>query len=348
MTGLIGNRAAIAWVAILGCACAAVALAADSSDAEHSAHAHHAMTDEQLAALRAKIPLFREYPDDAIMATMQRMKNSKALISDAGVRNEVGILALAHGFGEPGNTQFKSALAPVAKVYPTAVGLGMAMMTSGHIQSAIDDLEAAGARTIIVLPTTTGEHTTLVRQWEYIFGLRNDSAYLDVPRVTANAKLVMGRTPTTDPIVAFILADYARQMSTDPANEMALIVAHGPQDPGDNAKELAILEKHAAEIQQATDLSQVRFATLQDDAPTAIRAANVERMRAWVEEANQAGKRVLVFSTLLTSQGGVSGRIRRDLDGLDFEFLDRGLTEHPVFEYWLTGSISRGLKAGQG
>jgi hypothetical protein len=204
MTRLIGNRAAIAWVVILGCACAAVALAADSSDAEHSAHAHHAMTDEQLATLRAKIPLYREYPDDAIMASMQRMKNSNALISDATVRNEVGILALAHGFGEPGNTQFKSALAPVAKVYPTAIGLGMAMMTSGHIQSAIEDLEAAGARTIIVLPTTTGEHTTLVRQWEYIFGLRNDSAYLDVPRVTANAKLVMGRTPTTDPIVALL------------------------------------------------------------------------------------------------------------------------------------------------
>ena len=311
---------------------------------DQSSHEGHTLSAEQLAVLRDRIPLYREFSDEVVIENMNTMRaNDSELVSDKTVLGDVGILALAHGFREPGDTQFKTAFGAIAKSHPTAVALGMAMMTSEHIQSAIDDLQSAGAKTIVVLPMTTAENSSLTRQWHYIFGRRDEGTYLDVPRIQSSAKLIMGPTPTTSPIVATILRDHAIAFSSDPASEVIIIVAHGPQDPEDNQKELAILAQHAAQIRQDSDFEDVRYVTLQDDAPTKVRAANVEKLRSLVAEVTAEGKTVLVLTTLLTSQGGVSGRIRRDLEGLDYVFADQGLAEHPLFKEWISRTVEAEL-----
>lgn len=309
-----------------------------------SSHEGHMLSVEQLAVLRERIPLYREFSDEVVIENMNTMRaNDSELISGKTVFGEVGILALAHGFREPGDTQFKTAFGAIAESHPTAVALGMAMMTSAHIQSAVNDLEAAGATTIVVLPMTTAENSSLTRQWHHIFGMRDEGAYLDVPRIQSSAKLIMGPTPTTSPIVATIMRDYAIAFSSDPASEVIIIVAHGPQDPEDNQKELAIIAQHAEQIRQESDFEDVRYITLQDDAPTKVRAANVEKLRSLVAEVTAEGKTAVLLTTLLTSQGGVSRRIRRDLEGLDYVFADKGLTEHPLFEEWISGTVEAEL-----
>ena len=201
-----------------------------SAQTDHSQHgAHHTMTDEQLAELREKIPLYKKFADDEIKGAMSRMKNSWGWISDTPAGGRVGVLALAHGFREEGNAQFRAAFVPAGEAYPTTYAFGMAMMTSDHIQTAITELEEAGADTIIILPTTTADNSTLLRQWDYIFSLREESAYLDVPRVETNARLVWTETPTAHPIMAEIMLDYARELSKQPANELVIIMGHGPQ-----------------------------------------------------------------------------------------------------------------------
>lgn len=309
------------------------------ADEDHAAH-QHKMSAEDLAVLRRKIPLYQQYSDDRINESMSRMHDLEAYISPASVHNRIGVLALGHGYGEPGNNLFQAAFRPVAAKLPTAASLGMAMMSSSHVQAAVDDLEKAGATIIVVLPAEIGDDTSLIRQWNYIFDRTNESAYLDVPRVHSKAQIVVAKTPTTSPLVGEILADYARSAVKEPTKEAALLIAHGPEEAADNDKLLKILEDQAAKVQQATGLSVVHFDSLQDDAPTAVRTANVKRMRDWIKDTAAGGKKVIVLQVIMTSQGGVTQRIRRDLEGLKFELVDKGIAEHPLFDRWIQDTVA--------
>lgn len=304
---------------------------------DHSAHGHQ-MTPNQLKELRKKIPLYDIYSDEQITQAMSRMKNLWGWMGEGTRTGKVGVLALAHGFKEPGNTMFREAFENAGETYPATYALGMAMMTSDHIQSAVKTLEDAGAETIIVIPTTTADHSTLTRQWDYIFSIRGDSAYLDVPQLTTNARLVWTDTPTAHPIIGEIMLDYAKEKSIDPKNEVVVILGHGPQSAEDNEKELQILARHAANLQQAGGFANVIFGNVQDDAPPDVRAANVARLRADAQKAIDDGHRVIAVSTSLT-QSGIVRRLNEDIGDLT-AFNAKGLVEHPRFAEWIDTVIA--------
>lgn len=314
---------------------------AGAHHAGHDAHAHHQMTQAEFAELRQKIPLYREYTDEQIMANMARMgPNFQVYLSDATLVGKVGVLALGHGYEPSGNEAFKDAYRPTAGTHPTAVAFGMAMMTSNHIQAAVDELTAAGADTLLIMPITTLEVGGLINQWRYIFGLVEEAPWMSVPRVNTDARVVFGPTPTTDPIISAILLDYAIQVSRDPSAEVVALLAHGPDNETWNAKELENLEQHASVIRGGRDFAAVRGFTLQDDAPAAIRAANVQRIRDWMQAAIDAGQRVIVLTTLPVT-GSVHKKIRRDLDGLDYTLNEKGIVEHPLFSDWVDAVIAQ-------
>ena len=307
---------------------------------EHAGHGEHGhqMTAEQLAELRAKIPLYDMYSDEQINSAMSRMKNLWGWMAEGGSKaGSTGVLGLAHGFKEPGNTQFREAYAGIGANYPSTYAVGMAMMTSDHIQSAVEALEEAGAKTIVVVPTTTADHSTLTRQWDYIFNRRDDSAYLDVPRVETGAELVWTRTPTAHPIIAEIMLDYAREKSIDPANETVVILGHGPQSKEDNDKELEILARHAAYIQSEGGFADVIFGNVQDDAPPQVRKKNVAELRDRAQAAIDSGNKVIAVHTSLT-QSGVVRRLNKDIGDLA-AFNDKGLMQHPRFADWIDAAV---------
>lgn len=308
---------------------------------QHQGHAGHQMTPEQIAELRRKVPLYAGFTDEQINENMGRMTpDSEAYLSAASVRDAVGVLGLGHGYAGDGNEQFKAGYVAVAKVHPTAVGLGMAMMSSSHVQEAVDQLEAAGAKTIVVLPSETSETSSLVRQWHYMFGLTDQSGYLEVPRIRTSAKIVMAKSPTRSPIIGQILGENMKAMSRDPAKEAALLVMHGPENKAENEDELQNLGRLAAIVAQVTGISDIYYDSLQDDAPPAIRAANVQRMRDWITKARAAGKTVLVEPVLLTAGGRVSQKLRKDLDGLEYTFVDTGMIGHPLFSKWVQDTVA--------
>ena len=326
---------ALRTVVLFGVAAAFLDAVAQDHD-----HHQHQMTDAEFAELRAKVPVYREYTDEQIMDSMRRMgPNFHVYLSEESVAGRIGVLALGHGYTPSGNDAFQQAYEPTAHEHPTAVAFGMAMMTSEHIQSAVDDLTAAGAETVLVMPVTTLKVGGLIGQWRYIFGLRDDAPWMSVPRVDSAARIVFGPTPTTDPLITAILIDYATDLSIDPGNEVVALIAHGPDNEEANATELEILEQHAAIIRAERSFADVRGFTLQDDAPSAIRSANVERIRGWVRAAADNGQRVIVLTTLPV-KGSVHRKINRDLDGLDYVLSDKGIVENPRFSDWIDAVIA--------
>lgn len=311
------------------------------------AAADHDMSQEQLEALRAKIALYRAFTDAEVRMNMALMgPDYEWYVSDRDMQGDIGVLVLSHGVGENSDKQFVEALKPMAEKWPTAVSFGMAMMMSGHIQSSVDDLTDRGVETIVLVPTATSEYNSLTRQWRYIFGMREESTYLDVPRVETDARLIMADHINDHPLITDVLEEYILAESRNQANEVVIIVGHGPEDVEDNGPDLALLQPHADRIKARNDFVDVKVINLQDDAYPPIRKANVQTLRRWITSAQRAGHDVIV-SVAASASYGVQQHVIEDLRGLDYAFADRGLAQHPNYLKWIQTTVEEKLAEDQ-
>jgi len=85
------------------------------------------------------------------------------------------------------------------------------------------------------------------------------------------------------------------------------MISHGPAEAGDKERELANL------------------------------------MRESVAAATVSCKRVIVVPVVVVSRSGVSGRIERDLAGLDYTSTHKGIAESPLFSLWVQETLASAL-----
>ena len=352
-------------------ACLALLLGSAQAQ-EHAGHAHHEhgaavpemdaegkrlesyqvrhdMDAATLAALREKIALNRGMSDMELNMNMSAMgPNYEWYASDPSLEGPIGVLILSHGVGENSDREMKQALAPVSARFPTAIGFGMAMMQSGYLQSAVDDLVARGAQTVVLVPNgTTTEYNSLTRQWKYIFGIgEQEATYLEVPPVEADVDFVMTGHFADSPLITDILYDHAKEVSSDPANEVVIIVGHGPEDIEDNGPDLEILQAHVDRIAAKDEFADVKIINLQDDAIPPVRESNVRKLRRWVKQAAGRGQTPVVVAMAAASHG-VQTHMRQDLRGLDYVFADKGLSEHPKYVEWIASVIDKAIATAQ-
>ena len=280
----------------------------------------HEVSAETLSELREKILGWENITAEEVALSMVQMgPNYEWYISEADTSGATGVLILLHGFRDRGDAVFKDRLQPYAGIFPMALAMGMSMVMSQHIQLGLDDLVAAGATNIVIVPIVSTEYNSMIRQWRYIFGLEDSPAYATVPRVETEARVVFAAPPGDDPFVAEILVDYAGEISTDPDNEVVLIVAHGPSEDGDNQDQLKLMGNLAKIVQEDGGYSAVYAATLQDDAPAEVREANVQKLRGMVESAVAGGKEAIIVTNLMGAYT-IQSKLRKDLKGLDYKF----------------------------
>jgi len=294
--------------------------------------------------LRESVIVWKDKSNAQMTMSMQQMgSNYEWYISPSSVKEKIGVLILAHGFRDKGDAVFRETIQPVADVFPTAIAFGMSMAMSQHIQFALDDLAAAGAEEIVVIPATSASENDMMRQWQYIFGLRDVGDYAQVPQVKTNTKIYFRSAPDDDPLIAEIMMDFADEVSVDPSNELVIIASHGPTRANDNEHDLKMLANLAKMVQEDGGYSEVIGVTLQDDAPADIRAANVGKIRKKIEDTTAAGKDVIVVTNLLSTRG-IQAKLRKDLKGLDFKFSRKSLTQHDNFMVWVRTNIDDALK----
>lgn len=305
----------------------------------------HDMTPEARTELRRKVALYRGFTDRELDMNMNAMgPDYEWYVSDLKLKGETGVLLLAHGVGENSDRILKDAFVPIARKWPTAIGYGMAMMGSGHLQSAVDDLRARGVKRIILVDEgTTTRHNSLTRHWQYIFGMHPEASYLAVPKINApGVEFVWTGHFNDHPLITDMLYDNAKSVSTDPANEVLILVGHGPEDAADNVPDLAVLEAHVQRLKAKKEFADVRMINLQDDAILPVRESNVRRLRTWIQQATKAGRKVIVVAVAGASFG-VQQHIKSDLRGLQYTFADRGLSENPKFVRWVDSLVETAM-----
>ena len=261
------------------------------------------------------------------------------------VDNAPGLLILAHGFGEEGDADLYNSMEDFSKTYQTTVAYGMSMMSSRHIECSLLEMDQAGDGKTYIVPVSASPFNTLVRQWRYIFNLEDDYSYANVERV--NSQRAVFLEPIGDhPLVREIVLDFANEISSDPSNEVILIVAHGPVSGEDNALQLEMMENISSYLSANGRFLEVMPLTLQDDAPPEVRAANVQRMREFVSSRSYNGRDVLIVSNLMSGKG-IQRRVERDLEGLTYSFNSNGVATHALFREWIKVSIQESLEKNQ-
>ncbi len=313
----------------------------DHSQMDHSQmdHSQHSMSQEDYRILREKIKSYQTMSDADIMQNMMRMPPTyERYISDKNVSGDLGVIVLAHGAGEPGDTVFADSLTGLASEYPTTIGFGMAMMNGDHLQSAVDNLQNAGAERVVVVPAALSASGSVYEQWAYYFGAREEASYLPAPRVKPGVPVTMGVPLSSHTFITDMLLDHAHEISKNPGNELLIILGHGPEDYDDNVIELDVINTHAARIKSMGIFADVRAYNLQDDAPEKIRTNNVTVMRAWIENATEFGKDVIIVGYLLSTRG-IQANIANDFEGLEYTFNEKGMSSHPGFVKWIEAGV---------
>ena len=315
----------------------------DHSQMDHSQmdHSQHNLSERDYRILREKVLQYRTMSDEQIMGSMMMMPPTyERYLSDASLNGDLGVIVLAHGAGEPGDTFFANALRGLAAEYPTTIGFGMAMMSGAHLQSAVDNLKSVGAKQIVVVPAALSASGSVYEQWAYYFGEREEAAYLPAPRIKPGVPVTIGTPLTRHELITEMLLDHAKEVAKDPSNTLLIILGHGPEDYDNNVKELDVLDTHTKRIKKIGLFADVRAYNLQDDAPDNIRTNNVNVMRSWVENANAYGKEVVIVGYLLSTRG-IQANIGKDFSGLAYSFNEKGMSSHPKFIRWIEEGVRK-------
>jgi sirohydrochlorin ferrochelatase len=292
-------------------------------------------------------------------------------------KSNTGILIMAHGGGTTWNNMVKQAAKPLSETYPVEYAWGMANYVS--LQKAVQRLEAIGVERIIVIPLFISKHSPILRQAEFLLGVRDELAdqpmpvmhYTDEFAEQAGVELnesnfmhnmifpptlnqIEINTPVqfTDALddhssVADILRRRILSLSEDPENETVVLAAHGPNGEEDNigwVKSMESLSRQVQQKQKEEGLSLFRnilSLTVRDDAPEDIHEQAKQHLRAVVRQGNISGQ-VIVIPVFL-SQGGREKSVAQRLEGLDFKWSGETLLPDDNLTSFLINSVEQAI-----
>ncbi len=255
-------------------------------------------------------------------------------------RDQIGVIVVPHGSDYDWNETMRAGIAPLRDRY--RIEEAFSMMDPAVVERAVRRLEAAGMRAAVVV-RIFGREESFREQGEYILGLRPDFGRGFPDRIASHLRFVTVGGVGTHPLFARALADRARALSTDPARETLILLAHGTFDDAANAAWIRDLENLAASVdtlvasETGTHFRAVKAHTWREDWPDKREAA-VRTIRAMVEEASRDGGTAIV----LPARTAATGPAPQYLDGLTYRY-GEGFAPHPAFTRWLEAMIEDGI-----
>jgi len=267
---------------------------------------------------------------------------SSFLPRPAAAESEAAVLVMAHGGTETWNKSVKKAVKAAQLPYPSRVFFGMGDSPSDQrlLQDIVTEFENDGAHTIYVVPLLVSSYSEVARQWKYLLGVDVQPGFMNNPLfpVTKHSTIRFGEPLNDSAVVVEILLDRAHEISTNPAKETVIIVAHGPNDNSDNARWNEIMQNVAGRLKERGGYQNVEGITLRDDAPNSVREQAVAHLRDRVKAAGEAGSRALVV-TMLIASGGIEHKISLELRGLTYAFNTKTLLPDSRISEWIRSQV---------
>ena len=269
-------------------------------------------------------------------------------LAPADTTSAPGLLVMAHGGDAAWNARVEAAVAPLRARLPVAVAFGMADPAS--LSAGLGELAGRGVERVAVVRLFL-DGRSFLHQTEFFLGLRPDPPAQFVLHGHGGHGASHGGPPA--PVahgldvalsgdglmqareVADVLAARVAALSTDPASESVLVLAHGTGDDVDNARWISAIEA-ASGGARALGVRALRVETLREDWPEA-RASAERAIRSFVAAETEAGRRVLVVPFRLAGFGPYADV----LEGLDVHSDGTGLLPHPAVTEWIEREYRR-------
>ena len=259
--------------------------------------------------------------------------------------NRIGVLVLAHGGSPQWNARVEQAVKEAQLPYPTEISFGMGMMQPEvrNLQQAVDRLQSQGVKRILAVPLLVSSYSSVYRQYQYLLGQRQESSWAEHPvqPIRKEAGIQILKALDDSDLVAQILLERALKLSRDPSREAVVLVAHGPEENEENRLWLAAMESLGRKVREGGRFAALSVATLQDDAPQAIREEATKRLREQVSVLAERYKVLVV--PLLLSQNGIEEKVRERLTGLSYVYTGVALLPHPNITRWIRRQVERAI-----
>ena len=267
---------------------------------------------------------------------------------NAGAAEEFnyGVMIMAHGGSEEWNAHVAAAVEPLRQIYPVETALGMA--DAGSIEDAIRRLEDRGVNHVGVVRVFISGESWYDRTLQ-ILGVRAGAPprpdQKSIEEAAARMIMPMGFWKVDTDLAFHVsvdgLADASevdevvtsriRDLSSDPENEVAVVIAHGTGDDAENERWLGKITQRTGNAREQLGLREIRIFTLREDWPEKRRESEQE-IRAFIEQTNTRGLTPIVVPFRL--QG--FGPYQRVLDELDYRADGLGLLPHSNVALWVS------------
>ena len=253
-----------------------------------------------------------------------------------------GLLVVAHGADATWNDAVRAAVARTRWDGPKSVAFLMGpQAVSAGWDTALAQLEAAGTRSLVVVPLMVSSHGGHYQQIRVYAGL-SDSIPAELASHSHNAS----RRPSM-PVRMTAALDGAEEMAGAVAEAWAsldaaarrrpvILIGHGPGDPEQTRRWMEQFARVERALEAAGLRAEVRSGLLQDDAPAAVRAAAIGSLRDTVMAlARRSGDSVTAL-TVVVARGGITRvTVPQDLRGLPVAPVAAALSDSPFIARWI-------------
>lgn len=263
----------------------------------------------------------------------------------------VGVIIVAHGGGPEWNAKVMEAASEVRLSGPVGVSF---LMGSGAASSRLQDVQSAlvkqGARRIVLIPLLVSSFSGHYEQIRYLAGqtdsldaeMRHHLEMSGITRGTSGVPVSVAPAIDDAPELAEVILTRALALGTEPESEAVFLVGHGPSETGEYVAWMANLRRVASSVQARGGFRNVMVDLVKDDAPPAVRAEAVMRIRELIElQYAITGRKVLVVP-LLVAPGSISRqKLPADLADLPIRYSGETLLPNPAIARWIEASARR-------
>lgn len=147
--------------------------------------------------------------------------------------SKTGLLVLAHGSSNPDWVRLvEQAVANVTFAGPMEIGF-LEMVEARSIPVALQSMEEQGVERIIVVPLFVSSGSTHIEELRTLLGVAEESLVSpDVTSLEVNAEIQFTAPMDDHPLIMELVHERVMELSTDPAEEVVVLVGHGSDLPG--------------------------------------------------------------------------------------------------------------------
>jgi sirohydrochlorin ferrochelatase len=245
-----------------------------------------------------------------------------------------GVLVISHGSRDPRWVRLvDEAVADVRAPEGVPVNVSFLEIVEGRlIQDGIDELESQGVTDLVTVPLFVSAGSTHVSEIAFALGvLPEPEVESDLEPFRVNAKVHYLAPIDDDPDIAQVVYDNIRELSTDPAREILLLIGHGSNRKGFHKRWRNGLDRLAARVQALGGFAGAVGAMLR---PNQV-ACKLEVLRRKMPDC-----RVIAAPFFLSEGYFTNTVIPARLEGFDCLYNGRTLLPDPLVTRWMERRIA--------